>query len=135
MTSPLLAVQAGVLAALKAAGAVAALVDGRIHDRVPANTVMPYLSFGPSQIVTDDADCIDGHEVFLQLDIWSREPGTVQAAHIGDAVRTALHRRDMQAAGLRFQTEIRFVNFFRDGDGLTSHGVLSIRAFVDITTD
>lgn len=131
--SPELAFQGAAVAALKAdAGVVALLgnVDGsvRVHDRVPETVVFPYVSIGPSQHTQQDATCMLGAEVFLQIDVWSREPGYVEAKTVAAAVRAALHGKTLTASHITFDVEHRFTNTIRDPDGMTSHAVLSFQA-------
>ena len=46
---------------------------GGIYDRVPTDpykTKTAYVSFGPSDVVEDGADCISSGEHTIQLDVW-----------------------------------------------------------------
>lgn len=126
-----LALQDALVAALRADAAVAALVGARIYDRVPLNAERPYISMGPAQVTEERMDCIDGAEVFQQIDCWSSEPGFGECKTLASAARAALNRLPAAQAGLNFEIEHRFTSVFRDGDGLTSHAVLSFRALID----
>lgn len=131
--SPELEIQGAIVQRLKADAAVTALVAGRIYDQVPSATpTFPYVTIGPIQAVTDDADCITGLEIFQQLDIWSRAPGFPEAKRIVDAVRVALHDAPLtltENALVLFQH--RDSDTRRDPDGLTSHGIMSFEAYVE----
>src|SRR5688500_11924265 len=48
------------------------LIAQRVYDFVPTEPEFPYVSLGPDQVVSDDADCITGFEITLQIDAWSR---------------------------------------------------------------
>jgi hypothetical protein len=126
MNTAELALQGAVVDAVIAAGY-------RIYDRINEYPKFPYCSIGPSDITQDDAECIDGSEVNLQLDIWSRDPGFREAKQIGGALRQALHRLEATRDGLTFQIEHRITRYFRDPDGLTSHGAMSLVALIDVS--
>lgn len=137
MTDVSLAMQGAIVTLLKASAPLAALLGAgtRIHDKVPLAAALPYISIGPAQVTSDDADCIDGAEVFQQVDVWSTEPGFMQCKTIAGQVREILHRAQATGDGLAFEIEHRFTTYLRDGDGLTSHAVLSFRSLIDITGD
>lgn len=128
MTDPSLLVQAAIVERLRAAEGVGNI----IYDRVPRDVVTPYISIGQSQVNSDDAECIDGFEVFQQVDVWSTKPGFEECKALGEKVRAALHRKEILIDGLPFEIEHQFTNTFRDSDGLTSHGVLSFRVLIDL---
>ncbi len=100
MSDPALSLQIAILGILKADAAVDALVADRIFDRVPPDAVVPYISFGPRQAISDDALCLDGYEVFVQIDAWSRIVGQTEAQSIAGAVREAL--RDIEVVLIGF---------------------------------
>ena len=132
--SPDLEVQGLVVQTLKADAAVTALVAGRVFDQVPKDAQFPYVSYGPSDVVEDDADCIDGLLVTFQIDAWSRTVGFPECKRITDAVRRALHQRDLPLgvnALVYLQHEITRTQ--RDPDGLTSHGIMTFEASVEQT--
>lgn len=133
--SPDLELQGLIVATLGADAAMIALVEDRIYDRIEtfnADVKFPYVNFAASVETSNDADCIFGSDIFVQIDVWSREPGFVECKKIASAVRDALHDRDLQltenALALIRCDRIRI---FRDGDGLTSHGVVELMALVE----
>jgi hypothetical protein len=134
MATPELEMQGAIVARLKADPAVAALVNGRIYDSVPASAAFPYVTIGPVDSVDDTADCIAGLLVAQQIDCWSRGVGYPEVKKIVDAVRAALHDReqDMPLAtnGMAY-FEHRNSRIVRDPDGLTSHGILSFEAAIE----
>lgn len=125
---PSLALQRAITGLLNSDADVKALIGLRVYDDVPPTDEFPYASFGPSQINSQDADCLTGFEVFLQIDIWSRELGFEEAKAVSEAVRKSLHNSAVTQDGLTFDIEHRFTNTNRDPDGVTNHAVLSFRA-------
>lgn len=134
MTSPSLEVQGLIYDTLKASSAVMALING-VYDRVPAEpwgATLAYISFGPSDIVIDDADCIDGEEHTVQLDVWSRMPGKVECKRICDAVKAALHQAAIELTdNALVEIELQLCRVFSDPDGLTTHGAMQFRVAVE----
>lgn len=124
--------QSAVITRLKADATVTALISGRIYDTVPQGVVFPYVTIGPVDSVTDDADCITGFEVAQQIDCWSRAVGFPEVKKIVDAVRAALHDYNLPLAthALAF-FEHRNTRIVRDPDGLTSHGILGFEAAIE----
>ena len=132
MTSPTYELQGQIVTLLKASPELTALIGGRIYDRVLESPTFPYVSFGPSDEVSDDADCIDGFEVTMQLDVWSRAVGFPECRRIVDAVRKALPEDGILLADNALVTfNHRISRIFRDQDGLTSHGAMTFEAFVE----
>jgi hypothetical protein len=113
---------------------VMALVDG-IYDRVPANAFGPrkaYVSFGPSDVIEDDAECIVGGTHTFQIDCWSRAYGQVACKQIVDAVKNALHERDLELAdNALVEIRVDFRRVMEDPDGLTTHGVVTVTAMIE----
>lgn len=126
--------QKAIIARLLATGAVTAFLGQRIYDNAPQGAVFPFLSLGPGQELDDSADCIDGSECFLQLDIWTQEGGSqLSAKQICGAVRKALHGQDL-ALGDGFglvSLEVQGVRFLPDPDEKIAHGAVTVRAIID----
>lgn len=132
MTSPTYELQGQIVTLLKASPELTALIAGRIYDRVPDGVQFPYVSFGPSDEISDDADCIDGFEVTMQLDVWSRAVGFPECRRIVDAVRKALSIEDIQLTDNALVTFNHVTTrIFRDPDGLTQHAAMQFEAFVE----
>lgn len=135
MTAPGHELQALLVTTLKADTGVMALVNG-VYDSVPADpwgTKKAYISLGPTDVLTEDADCIDGEEHNVQLDVWSRAVGAVECKKICAAVKAALHRAALNLADNAL-AEIRVDGYrtLRDPDGLTTHGVIPVVAIVEV---
>lgn len=134
MANPSLELQTLLYTTLKATPSVVALVDN-VYDRVPADpfgALNAYISFGPHDVVEDGADCIESGVHTLQLDCWSRAVGQTACKNIVDAVKVALHERELVLTNNAL-VEIRVImrRVFRDPDGITSHGVVMVEAIVE----
>jgi hypothetical protein len=124
--------QAAAYAALKADAALTALIAGRIFDRVAPDAVFPYVNLAGFQLVQDDADCVDGAEIFFEVHVWSRVVARTEAAEITGAVRAVLHDADLALNGFDLVLiEHRDTRYLRDPDGVTNHAVITFRALVD----
>lgn len=129
MTSPALALQTAVVAALKADAAVTAMTP-RILDRVPFGAALPYVCIRAIQVVDDGADCIDGYEVNLGLDAWSETPGLVEVARLAAAVTAVLHEADLGLSGFRL-VEILHRSTDIGQEAELSRARMEFRALVD----
>lgn len=130
--SPSLELQEAITVALKSDSELITLIGQRVYDRVPANPRFPYVTHGPVDELSDDADCIVGFDITLQLDVWSREVGFAESKKIADAIR-----RTLRDAALTL-SENALVTFgheqtqhFRDPDGITNHGVVVFNSIVE----
>lgn len=117
---------------------VMALVNG-VYDHVPKSPwgeTKAYVSFGPSDVIDDDADCIAAGEHTFQIDCWSRGVGKVGCRRIVDAVKDALHARDLALPdhGL-VELRVTMRRVFDDPDGRTAHGVVTVAAMIEESED
>ncbi|MEY9198675.1 hypothetical protein ABIA16_003791 [Sinorhizobium fredii] len=119
---------------LKADIAVMAIAGG-VYDNVPASPYgakTAYISFGPTDVVDDGADCIAGGEHTFQIDCWSKAVGQVECKRLVDAIKDALHERDLQLTeNALAEIRVDFRRVFKDPDGLTTHGVVTVTAFIE----
>ncbi|TPM55348.1 DUF3168 domain-containing protein [Mesorhizobium sp. B2-2-4] len=132
MTSPSLELQGAIVARLKAVAGVTALIGQRVYDRVPAKPVFPYVTLGPMDELSEDADCIDGFSIALDINVWSRAVGFPEAKRIGDAVRAGLLDPELALtdnALVYFQH--RQTVYSEDPDGLTNRARMSFEAFAE----
>lgn len=141
MASPTLELQGAIVLRLKAASAVTALVGTRIFDDVPRapdgeiTAKFPFVSIASTDEITEEADCIDGSEISIDLDCWSRGVGFPEVMKIADAVRRALHNHDFNlAANAAVYFRHRQTRTLRDPDGLTSHAILTFEAFIELSS-
>lgn len=129
MSDPSLDIQGAVVAVLKSVGALPSVVGGRVYDAVPPGATFPYISLGDGQVLPDKADCIDGAEVILQIDVWSRAVGYPEAKAIAKAVVAKLDDQPLSVPGqdvIVFEHES--TRYLRDPDGLTRHAVITFRS-------
>lgn len=130
--SPELELQGLIVTTLKADTAVAALVADRVYDTVPKNTAFPYISMGPVDSTENDAECITGLDVYVQIDVWSQAVGMPECKAIIDAVRRALHDADLSLSqNALVMIEHAQSRAMRDPDGITNHGVCEFTAVVE----
>lgn len=136
MSDVSLALQAAIIAALKNASAITAIVGARVYDNVPIGASFPYVTYGEDQVIEDDADAgecqIEGMEVFTSVHAWSRALGRVEVKRLGGAIREAIHNTALSVTGFRVHLiEHESTRYLRDPDGITSHGVVLFRALLD----
>ncbi|BAL76003.1 DUF3168 domain-containing protein [Bradyrhizobium cosmicum] len=132
MTSPSLELQGAVVARLKAYPGLAALVEARVFDRVPEKAELPYLSWGPEQAISDDAEGITGFDVTIQIDAWSRKVGLPEVKRIAEQVRLALTEQELALDdNALVLVEHRQTRILPEPDGLTSHAAIEFAAFIE----
>lgn len=123
-----------VFATLTGNGAIMAIANG-VYDSVPTDPFgekTAYISFGPTDSIEDDADCITGVETTMQIDIWSRAVGALECKTLTDFVRRALHRKSLQLTEHALvDTWVTLTRVFRDPDGLTTHGVAQVTCMIE----
>lgn len=119
---------------LRANTPVMALAGG-VYDRVPTDAYKgktAFISFGPSDVVDDGADCIASGEHTFQLDVWSKAVGQVEAKRLVDLIHKALHEQELSLAdNALVEIRVDFRRVFLDPDGLTTHGVASVTALIE----
>lgn len=122
--------QKAIFDALVADAGVGALVGDRIYDGMPSAGQYPCVTFGPTDSFNEDLACVDARTETVQLDVWSRDQGRMgPCKDICDAVKDALHLADItltQHALIRIRTG--GIRVFRDADGITAHGVVTVEA-------
>jgi len=94
-----LAVQAALVAALRADAGVQALVGQRVYDQAPRDAATPFVSLGPALGQPFEAQGLDAWEAVFTLDVWSRAPGGVEVRAIQAALFAALHHAALSVAG------------------------------------
>lgn len=129
---------AAIITRLKADAGVASFVAARVYDRPPDGAATsPYTSMGPSDATTDDAECIDGMEITMQIDCWSwgsgEAFGSAQVRKLAGAIRACLHDAEFILANNALVTiRHRITRYQRESDGATNRAIISITAFVEI---
>lgn len=126
-----------VISRLKADAGVS-LFTTRVYDRpTDGQKVSPYISMGPSDAFTADAECIDGVEITMQIDCWSWGPneafGSAEVRKLAGAVRACLHEAEFTLDENALATIRHNITRYQlDGDGATNRAILSVTAFVEI---
>jgi len=127
-----LAVQGAIHTAMLASTALRAILGNpvRIYDRVPSDPdkpVFPYASFGPIQGLDGGDTCHVGAEVFVQIDVWSRKVGRVEAQQAA-AVIASLLDDEITVTGFQLLVhEMRDVLIQTGRDGLTTQAIIRLR--------
>lgn len=127
------ALQKAIVARLKGNADLNSLVSGRVYDRVPAGAALPYVHLRNFQAVDDGAECIDGLEVYIDIDVWSNAVGKVEASRAAGTIRKALNYAPLTLDEPYSLAEIdhRDTNIGDGGDGILSRARLSFRALVE----
>ncbi len=134
MSDPSLALQKAMVDALKAVGTLPDVVGGRVYDDVAASAAFPYVNLGMTQVLPDKAGCIDGAEVFQQIDVWSRSVGFPECKTIAQAVVARLDDVDLIVEGFAvIVLEHQDTRYLRDPDGLTKHAAITFRSLLQPT--
>jgi hypothetical protein len=131
------ALQQAIYTKLKTDNAVA---GGRVYDDAPSDAdriqqsgaAFPYVEIGESQSIPDDVSGAtesgdEGISEFVDLHIWSRKAGMKEAKDIGTMIHVLLHEVSLVVAGrASANAYVRNKRFFRDPDGKTRHGVVTV---------
>lgn len=126
------ALLAAIRQALLADVAFQGLLSDRVYDEPPADAVFPYVTLGRVESRPADAAARQALEHAITLHAWSRYGGRAEALDIIGAMRAVLHNAPLAPEG---QTLVLlraiFADVFRSGDGVTTHGVLRLRAITE----
>lgn len=121
--------------ALVADAVVGALVGDRVYDGAPSDRAFPNVIFGPTQEITDDVDCIDSEEHYVQLDVWTDDQARLgPCKDIVAAVKAALHETPLVMPDPYALAFIRVTGTrtMIDRDGIRGHGILDVMAAVEL---
>lgn len=126
------AVQRAVVARLRGDAALALLVGDRVHDHAPEDAPMPYVSLGAqSAEPVGDAACLDGEDIAIQIDIWSRQPGRIEAGRIMDRVARLLNEVALPLAAPHHPATAWVEAKRLFDEGLQRHGIVSVIVAAD----
>tara|TARA_R110001592_G_scaffold147011_1_gene371406 strand:- start:71 stop:472 length:402 start_codon:yes stop_codon:yes gene_type:complete len=102
-----------------------------VFDDIPENTPYPYVQLGEDTAIDYSTKDQTGSEVTVNIDVWSRYRGSLQAKNIMDRVHTLLHDSSLSVTGSNFiNMRFEFSDIIRDPDGITRHGVMRFRAIM-----
>ena len=92
-----------------------------------------YISVGQGQKIADLAECISGSEIFLTFDIWDRtDQSGANCETIIATMEDALEGVELMLTENRcLLVERERSETFRDPDGVTWHGTLTVRALTE----
>lgn len=104
----------------------------RVYDGPPPDPVFPYVTLGRVESRSADASTVSGVEHVLTLHVWSRYGGRAEALDVIGALRGALHDAPLNISGRTLVfLFLSFADVFRSGDGITTHGILRLRALTE----
>lgn len=116
------------------------IVIARLRDQIPGvpvvdkptqKTPMPYIVLGPSYWVSADAECIEAREVTLQIDAYDEATNKGRLEDLTDDIATALRGWSDEVALTMHPLEIEAVRVTDDPDGVSVHGMVTVRAMVE----
>lgn len=120
--------QDAIIDALKADPAVAA---GNVYDRVPPSNLYPRITVGDEQTIDNGNTCSEGWEIYADVHVWSEYPGHVEAKQIMAAAVPRLLAITAPAGFKIIAAELDAHRIFTEPNGLTTHGVITIRYVID----
>lgn len=121
------AVQAAVYAVLVAAN----VAGGRVYDdpenNVPDDWTDVYVDLGEQQYIGRDVQCASGGTDYLTLHVYGRQAGKKDVQAVAAEIHAALNGVSLAVTGRTLATAyVTNVNSFRDPDGRTRHGVVTV---------
>ena len=134
-TSPALALQTGLRAALLAdAGLVSALGGGQVFDDVPREAPFPYITIGDIDSRDWSTQTSRGHEHTVTLHLWSRYRGRKQVQDLIAEVDRVLDGASPPLTGHRLvNLSTVFWTAQREPDGEVYRGTMRLRAVTEPT--
>lgn len=138
MTDPTFELMAATISRLKVDAAIRGYCSGRVYDRPPDGAaVSPYITVSVADVITDDADCIDGLEVSMQIDCYSWGAGeafsSVEVRKLSGLVRASLHEAEFDLADNALaMCRHRITRYQREDDGTINRAIITIEAFVEV---
>lgn len=130
--------QKAIYAALLSPGPVA---GGGVYDNPPDEarrtalngSAWPYATIGDDQILDAGNSCGEGWEVFCDIHVWSR-PATLSKLEAKSVMALIVERLtvlDTVDGFVVVAASLQTTRTFRDPDGITEHGVVSMRFLLD----
>jgi len=127
------AVQAALIAFLRAEPRVTVLVGQRSYDAVPSSVLFPYLEFGLTRTKPFRVNGAHGSSTTLEVYVWTRPSATEvigkrQAEQITGELAEVLHGSALNISGHGMQgVFVEQSSVARMGDGLTVRGIVTLR--------
>lgn len=131
-TSPSLALQKAIHAALTGDAGLAAIVGARVHDDVPQGTGFPYVVIGDVTTRDWSTQTQEGHEHIVVIHAWSNQRGRRECQMIIERIDAVLDGADLTLDDHRLiNLRVVFWTALRDLDGASYHGVVRLRAVTE----
>ena len=125
------ALQTAIYSKLSADNNLTAVLGAKVFDDIPENTSYPYVQLGEDTAIDYSTKDSTGSEVSVNIDVWSRYRGSLEAKNIMDRIHTLLHDSSLSVTGANFiSMRFEFSDIIRDPDGITRHGVMRFRAIM-----
>lgn len=137
MSDPSYAIQKALFDQLMASTDIRLLVGDRVYHDVPPPTggdvraQKPYITIGEDQILSDQADCMDGAEVILTVHGWAIS--YPQSKRLSAAINDALDMNyELALVGHRLvEIGVQDIRHLSEPDGISRHAVVTIRALTE----
>ncbi|MEH6522572.1 DUF3168 domain-containing protein [Sulfitobacter sp.] len=129
-----LALQAALIAALKADGGISALVGVRIYDEPPQNALRPYISIGGIELRPLRSDCGRAATVTFGIEAHSRPDtsGRGEATECAEAIVSALDQAPLEVVGFTvIQMHWLTQSVERDVDGKSYTAIATFSTILD----
>lgn len=116
---------------------VTSWVGPRVYDAPGPDVSFPFISFGASDTLIEDADCIASRVETLQIDCWSMaEDGKRECKALVDAVKRALHDWHAEPDGAALVSlRVVMLRVFGDANPAITHGVVQVEAILEEDPD
>lgn len=135
LKGPTLELQEAMVSVWRASADVKALIGSspRINPIQTEDWPGSYIEIGDGQELPDEAECIEGSELYFDVHIWSRADGNFSDVNkIGTALWAAIKTATITLTENTFVLiERSSFRRLRDPDGVTLHGVLTLRALTE----
>lgn len=108
-------------------------VEGRVYDGPDEAAIMPHITIGGSQVINDDAECIDAREEYLTIHIWaSLMPDQNAAKVVRDEIIAAFRRYIPSATSLAMsEIWVQDMGLEPDPQAAAVHGRMVIAARIE----
>lgn len=128
MIEPSLSLQGAIFAAIK--GNTAA--GDNVFDKIRPD-VYPRIQLGSAQTVSDEPDCVEGVEVFFQVDVYSKAEGFLETKSIAWQLRNLIHKKALPVAEWTLiDLRLDDADYTRDDATGVSRGRMNLRAYMEL---
>lgn len=106
-------------------------LGGRVYDRATRETPSPHATLGPSYWLPDDAECISGRVLNVQIDVWAEAIAKGDLEDLTDEVAACLRGWADTDALTMHPISVTMVRVMDDLDPEWVHGVVQIEVEVE----